>query len=105
MDNIFSSFCNNKLYDYFILFHYVFLITVKTNLNCDSIHRDNDPQWDPLYRDVIKCTRTERKFKVDFLEKRALNEKFLFYIFDFFFHVESLPFRLYHQLPITLYIY
>ena len=28
---------------------------------------------------------TERKFKVDFLENKASNEKFLFYIFDFFF--------------------
>ena len=53
---------------------------------------------------MIKCTRTERKFKVDFLENKASNEKFLFYIFDFFFRVESLPFRLYHQLPTTLYI-
>ena len=26
MGNIFSNFCNNKLYDYFILFRYVFLI-------------------------------------------------------------------------------
>ena len=47
---------------------------------------------------------TERKFKVDFLENKASNEKFLFYIFDFFFRVESPPFRLYHQLPTTLYI-
>ena len=47
--------------------------------------------------------RTERKFKVDFLENKASNEKFLFYIFDFFFRVESPPFRLYHQLPTTLY--
>ena len=77
----------------------------KTNLNCDNIHRDSDLQWDPLWRDVIKCTRTERKFKVDFLENKGWNEKFLFYIFDFFFRVESLPFRLYHQLPTTLYIY
>ena len=53
---------------------------------------------------MIKCTRTERKFKVDFLENKALNEKFLYYIFDFFFRVESPPFRLYHQLPTTLYI-
>ena len=52
-----------------------------------------------------KCTRTERKFKVNFLENKASNEKFLFYIFDLFFRVESLPFRLYHQLPITLYMY
>ena len=52
----------------------------------------------------MKCTRTERKFKVDFLENKASNEKFLFYIFDFFFRVESPPFRLYHQLPTTLYI-
>ena len=51
----------------------------------------------------MKCTRTERKFKVDFLENKASNEKFLFYIFDFFFRVESSPFRLYHQLPTTLY--
>ena len=50
------------------------------------------------------CTRTERKFKVDFLENKASNEKFLFYIFDFFFRLESPPFRLYHQLPTTLYI-
>ena len=49
------------------------------------------------------CTRTERKFKVDFLENKASNEKFLFYIFDFFFRLESSPFRLYHQLPTTLY--
>ena len=54
---------------------------------------------------MIKCTRTERKFKVDFLENKASNEKFLFYIFDFFFRVESPPFRLYHQLPTTLYKY
>ena len=52
---------------------------------------------------MIKCTRTERKFKVDFLENKASNEKCLFYIFDFFFRVESPPFRLYHQLPTTLY--
>ena len=52
---------------------------------------------------MIKCTRTERKFKVDFLENKASNEKFLFCIFDSFFRVESPPFRLYHQLPTTLY--
>ena len=43
-------------------------------------------------------------FKVDFLENKASNEKFLFYIFDFFLRVESLPFRFYHQLPTTLYM-
>ena len=48
--------------------------------------------------------RTERKSKVDFLENKASNEQFLFYVFDFFFRVESPPFRLYHQLPTTLYI-
>ena len=47
--------------------------------------------------------RTNQKFKVDFLENKASKEKFLFYIFDFFFHVESPPLRLYHQLPTTLY--
>ena len=52
----------------------------------------------------MKCTRTGRKFKVDFLENKASNEKFLFYIFDFFFRLESPPFRLYHQLPTTLYM-
>ena len=51
-----------------------------------------------------KCTRTERKFKVNFLENKASNEKFLFYIFDFFFRVGSPSFRLYHQLPTTLYM-
>ena len=54
---------------------------------------------------MIECTRTERKFKIDFLENKASNEKFLFYIFDLFFRVESPPFRLYHQLPTTLYNY
>ena len=44
---------------------------------------------------MIKCRRTEPKFKVDFLENKASNEKVLFYIFDFFFRVESPPFRLY----------
>ena len=53
----------------------------------------------------ILCTRTEPKFKVDFLENKDSNEKFLFYIFDFFFRVESPPFRLYHQLPTILYIF
>ena len=43
-------------------------------------------------------------YRVDFLENKVSNEKFLFYIFDFFFRVESPPFRLYHQLPTTLYI-
>ena len=57
-----------------------------------------------VWKATIKCTRTERRFKVDFLENKASNEKFLFYIFDFFFRVESPPFRLYHQLPTTLYI-
>ena len=55
------------------------------------------------YSIVIKCTRTERKFKVDFLENEASNEKCLFYIFDFFFRVESPIFRLYYQLPTSLY--
>ena len=45
----------------------------------------------------------ERKFKVYFLENKASNKKFLFHIFDFFFRVKSRPFRLYHQLPISLY--
>ena len=54
---------------------------------------------------AIGNIRTERKFKVDFLENKASNEKFLFYIFDLFFRVESPPFRLYHQLPTTLYIF
>ena len=45
-----------------------------------------------------------RKFKVDFLENKASNEKLLFYIFDFLFRVESPPFHLYRQLPTTLYI-
>ena len=43
------------------------------------------------------------KIQSRFLENKASNEKFLFYIFDFFFRVESSPFRLYHQLPTTLY--
>ena len=64
--------------------------------------RYNDLQWD-LSKRSTKCTRTERKFKIDFLENKASNEKFLFYIFDFFFRVESPPFRLYRQLPTTLY--
>ena len=33
------------------------------------------------------------------LENKTSNEQFLFYIFDFFFRVESPPLRLYHQLP------
>ena len=52
---------------------------------------------------MIKCRRIEPKFKVDFFENKASNEKFLLYIFDLFFRVESSPFRLYHQLPTTLY--
>ena len=43
----------------------------------------------------MKCTRTERKFKVDFLENKASKEKFVFYIFDFFFRLESTPFQIY----------
>ena len=43
------------------------------------------------------------KIQSRFLENKASNEKFLFYIFDFFFRVESSPLRLYHQLPTTLY--
>ena len=53
-------------------------------------------------RDKVHAYRA--KFKVDFLENKVSNEKFLFYIFDFFFLIESPPFRLYHQLPTTLYI-
>ena len=47
----------------------------------------------------------QQKFKVDFLKNKDSNEKFLFYIFDFFFRVELPPFRLYHQLPTILYIF
>ena len=54
---------------------------------------------------VQSARRTVRKFRVDFLENKASNENFLFYIFAFFFHVESPPFRLYYQLPTTLYNY
>ena len=54
---------------------------------------------------VQSARRTERKFRVDLLENKPSNEKFLFYIFAFFFRVESPPFRLYHQLPTTLYNY
>ena len=48
MGNIFSNFFNNKLYDYFILFHYVFLILRYGKSKQTNIHRDNDLQWDPL---------------------------------------------------------
>lgn len=47
--------------------------------------------------------RTERKFKVDFIENKASNKKFLFYIFHFFFRVESPPFRLYHPVYLLTY--
>ena len=39
------------------------------------------------------------------LENKTSNEQFLFYVFDFFFRVESPPSRLYHQLPTILYIF
>ena len=107
MGNIFSNFCNNKLYDYFILFHHVFLIfhygKNKLKLRQYPSRQRSTVRSVTTRRD--KCTRTERKFKVDFLENKASNEKFLFYIFDLFFRVESPPFRLYYQLPTTLYIY
>ena len=103
--NIFSNFCNNKLYDYFILFHYVLLIFRygKNKLKLRQHPSRQRSTVRSVITRVIKCTRTERKFKVDFLENKASNEKFLFCIFDSFFRVESPPFRLYHQLPTTLY--
>ena len=44
------------------------------------------------------------KIQSRFSRKQSLEEKFLFYIFYFFFHVEAPPFRLYYQLPTILYI-
>ena len=55
------------------------------------------------YSDRRVLQRAERTLG-DFLENKASNEKFLFYIFDYFFRVESPPFRLYHQLSTILYI-
>ena len=40
---------------------------------------------------MIKCTHTRRKFKVDFLENKDSDEKFLFYIFDLFFSCRITP--------------
>ena len=38
---------------------------------------------------MVKCMRTRRKFKVDFLENKASNEKNTFHIFDLLPHVRS----------------
>lgn len=46
---------------------------------------------DPFNHDIVKCTRTRRQFKVDFLKNKASNEKSLLLILDLFSHVKSLP--------------
>lgn len=41
--------------------------------------------------------RTQRIFKLIFLENDTLNEKMLFFFFDLFLHIESLCGRSYHD--------
>lgn len=47
--------------------------------------------------EMVKRRRSRTKFKVDFLENEASNEKNVFHIFDLFFYVQSPSPRLYHQ--------
>ena len=46
---------------------------------------------DLFNHDIVKCMRTRRKFKIDFLENKTSNEKHLFHIFDIFSYVQSPP--------------
>ena len=38
---------------------------------------------------MVKCMRTRRKFKADFLKNKASNEKNLLHILNLFSHVQS----------------
>lgn len=55
--------------------------------------------------EMVKRRRSRPKFKVDFLENEASNEKNVFHIFDLFFHVQSPSPRLYHQYGDIVYKY
>lgn len=47
--------------------------------------------------EMVKRRRSRTKFKVDFPENEASNEKNVFHVFDLFFHVQSPSPQLYHQ--------
>ena len=87
MGNIFSNFCNNKLYDYFILFHYVFLIfrygTNKLKL------RLNQSRLRPTVRSVItrrdKVPAYRAKIQSRFSRKQSLERKIFILYFRFLF--------------------
>ena len=55
------------------------------------IHKLTAYGWhrDPFNYDIVKCMRTRRKFKIDFLESKASSGKNVFYIFYLFFHIPS----------------
>ena len=109
MGNIFSNFYNNKLYDYFILFHYVFLIHPfrygknKLKLRQYPSRQRSTVRSVITRRDKVHAYRT--KIQSRFSRKQSVKRKIFILYFRLLFSRRITPFRLYHQLPTTLYMY
>ena len=97
MGNIFSNFCNNKLYDYFVLFHYIFLIFRygKNKLKQRSTVRSVTTR-----RDKVQAYRA--KIQSRFSRKQSLKRKMFTLYFRLLFSRTITPFPLVP--PVTLYI-
>ena len=96
MGNIFSNFCNNKLYDYFILFNYVFLI-FRYGKNKLKLRQYPSRQRSTV-RSVItrgdKVHAYRAKIQSQFSRKQSLKQKICIRYFPFLFSRRITPFPL-----------
>ena len=98
MGNIFSNFYNNKLYDYFILFHYVFLIHPfrygknKLKLRQYSSRQRSTVRSVITRRDKVHAYRT--KIQSRFSRKQSVKRKIFILYFRLLFSRRITPFPL-----------
>ena len=96
MGNIFSNFCNNKLYDYFILFRYVFLIfrygKNKLKLRQYPLRQRSTVRSVVTRRDKVHAYRA--KIHSRFSRKQSLKRKIFILYFRLLFSRRITPFSL-----------
>ena len=96
MGNIFSNFCNNKLYDYFVLFHYVFLIfrygKNKLKLRYYPSRQRSTVRSVITRRDKVHAYRAEIQSR--FSRKQSLKRKIFILYFRLLFSRRITPFPL-----------
>ena len=96
MGDIFNNFCNNKFYDYFILFHYVFLICRygknKLKLRLYPSRQRSTVRSVITRRDKVHAYRA--KIESRFSRKQSLKRKIFILYFRLLFSRKIAPFQL-----------